>query len=74
MMEFAVRQMSEIFNCSQTNLCFNGTASILTGTGPWDWTCSVLGEFEDPTINGSFDGTMDSGWSTSGGASTRIVK
>jgi hypothetical protein len=32
---------SSTFNTAPTgNLCSNGTASAVTGTGPWTWTCS----------------------------------
>jgi hypothetical protein len=38
-----------------TNLCSSGTPSVLTGTGPWNWTCSAP---PAPSITASCSATL----------------
>ncbi len=44
------------YTAPTTNLCSSGTASAVTGSGPWNWSCSTSGGSASCSANKKVDG------------------
>jgi len=57
---------ANLYTIPSTNLCTAGTASSVSGTGPWTWTC--VGEYDGTTASCSANKKVDGACGSSNGS------